>query len=159
MAKKLAKAQFGKIIKAAVKTVAKIKSPTQGRTVNSLLKGKESMVNANNPSKLLKNPRSMTKAEIQQKQIDDSYKQTGGASPYSKLVGDSTMTSQSKKAHPEKWTPNFKSDKSDSTRKAKSNKAIIDYNTYEFNRAVKKSPISTAGKQVAKKGGQIKSKK
>ena len=32
-------------------------------------------------------------------------KQTGGTAPYNKFVGDSIMTKQSKKLHPEKWEP------------------------------------------------------
>jgi len=79
MRKKLAKAQMGKFVKTAVKTITKVKSPTASRPVNSLLKGKESMVNANDPTKFIKKPRTMTKAEIQQKQIDDSYRKTGGS--------------------------------------------------------------------------------
>ena len=94
MAKKLAKAQIGLFLKKAIKTASKIEAPvfknkkiineiipkaTEARSVNSLIKGKESMVNANNPYKTIKKPRLMTKTEIQQKQIDDSYKQKGGS--------------------------------------------------------------------------------
>lgn len=70
---------FGTIIKTAAKVAAKAKSPTAPRAVNTLLKGKESMVNANNPYKMLKKPRTMTKAEMQQKLLDDSYRKKGGA--------------------------------------------------------------------------------
>jgi hypothetical protein len=77
--KKLVKAQFGKFVNSAVKVAKKVKSPTEARSVNSLLKGKESMVNAHNPNKILKKPRTLSKAEQRQKEIDDSYRKKGGA--------------------------------------------------------------------------------
>jgi hypothetical protein len=51
-------------------------------------------------------------------------KQKGGASPYSKLVGDSTMTKQSKKVHPEKWEPKIFAPKGIDTTKVSSKKKM-----------------------------------
>jgi hypothetical protein len=83
--KKLAKAQFGKFVNSAVKVAKKVKSPTEARSVNSLLKGKESMVNAHNPNKILKKPRTLSKAEQRQKEIDDSYRKKGAACEKAKM--------------------------------------------------------------------------
>lgn len=52
-------------------------------------------------------------------------KQTGGKSPYSKFVGDSTMTKQSKKIHPEKWEPKIFAPKAIDTTKVNSTKITI----------------------------------
>jgi hypothetical protein len=52
-------------------------------------------------------------------------KQTGGTSPYSKLVGDSIMTKQSKKVHPEKWEPKILAPKEIDTTKVGSIKSAV----------------------------------
>ena len=72
------------------------------------------------------------------------------------------MTSESKKAHPEKWIKDFinKPDKSDSTRKAEHKKAMMDYDAENFKRTIRNSPITKSKTpQVVRKGGQVKSKK